>query len=221
MLSIHRPSTDGSIGFRPSSRRFLRPVTAAALIGLLAASAALASSPVTNGYRDQAYGGGAFRPAGDNPQSKLWYTDGQWFAGMFLFVASGTPATPKSEYHIYRLDEATHSWIDTAVVVDTRDQSHGDYLWDESDQTLWVASTSTSNAVSIDDGIRIFKYTYNSVANTYTPFPAVTIPNTKFVAATPTILGGSISVTIDRDFERAFVGGLGDGSRGALQHLRQ
>ena len=148
MLSIHRPSTDGSSGFRPSSRRFLRPVTAAALIGLLAASAALASTPVTNGYRDQAYGGGAFRPAGDNPQSKLWYTDGQWFAGMFLFVASGTPATPKSEYHIYRLDEATHSWIDTSVVVDTRDQSHGDYLWDEVEQTLWVASTSTSNAVS-------------------------------------------------------------------------
>ena len=184
--SIHRPSTDGSIGIRASGRRLLRPVTAAVLIGLLAASAALASTPVTNGYRDHAYGGGAFRPAGDNPQSKLWYTDGQWFAGMFLYVASGTPATPKSEYHIYRLDRTTHSWIDTSVVVDRRDQSHGDYLWDESDQTLWVASTSTSNAVSVDDGIRIFKFTYDSDADTYTAAPPVTIPGTKFESATPT-----------------------------------
>ncbi len=49
---------------------------------------------------------------------------------MFLFVPSRAPP-PKSEYRIYRLDEATHSWIDTTVQIDTRDQTHGDYLWDE------------------------------------------------------------------------------------------
>lgn len=173
-------------------------MVAAALIGLLAASAAIASTPVTDGYRDQAYGGGAFRPTGDKPQSKLWFTDSTWFAGMFLFQTSPSPT---SEYRIHRLDTSSHAWVDTGVVVDQRDKTHGDYLWDEADQTLWVASAYHPTSGSIDDGIKVFKYTYNAVADSYAAaagFP-VTIPNTATDPLTPEVLGGAFSVTIDRD----------------------
>ncbi len=179
--------------------RFIRAITAAIAITLIATGIAAASTPVTDGFRDQSFGGGAFRPASDKPQSKLWYTDGQWFAGMFLFRS--TP-TPKSEFRIHRLDEATHSWVDMGVTIDTRDQSTGDYLWDEATDTLWVASAYPVNGpATIDDGINIFRYTYSTASNTYTPDAGftgtgVTIPNTR--GGTPTT-GGSSSVTIDRD----------------------
>jgi hypothetical protein len=155
----------------------------------------LASTPVTNGYRDQVYGGGSFRPASEKPQSKLWYTDGSWFAGMFLLT---TTVPLKSEFHIYRLDQATHAWDDTGTVIDTRDQTHGDYLWDEGSQTLWVASASTPDPGVDDDATKIFRFSYNAGTNAYTPalgYPK-SIPGT---ASLGLFQGGSIAVTIARD----------------------
>lgn len=184
----------------PRSSRARGPIAlvAAALVGILAVGVAAASTPVTNGYRDQTYGGGIARPTGDKPQSKVWFTDGTWWAGMFLYSTT-TPL--KSEYHIYRLDRATHSWADTGTVVDWRDDTHADYLWAEGSKTLWVASAYTPTAGATDDGIKVFKYTYNTTSNAYTPatgFPK-TIPGTATNPATPSILGGAYSVTIDRD----------------------
>jgi hypothetical protein len=191
---IHRPSIDPSVTARARSH-YWRPVVAAILIGLLAVSAALASTPVTNGYRDQSYGGGAFRPTGDKPQSKLWFTDGTWFAGMFVYRASG-PAI--SEFRIHRLDEVAHAWVDTGVVLDTRDKTHGDYLWDETAQTLWVASAYTPTAGVIDDANKVFKYTYNAGSNTYTPVAGYpkTIPDT---ASATGFAGGAVTLTLARD----------------------
>ncbi len=195
MPVIDRVSTDPSINPSRPRRRFVRSLVAAALIGLVAVGGALASTPVVDGYRDQTYGGGAFRPTGEKPQSKLWYTDGTWWAGMFLFRTS---SPPKSEYRIHRLDRVTQSWVDTGVVLDTRDRTHADYLWVESTQTLWVASSSVPPADSPDDATKVFKYTYNAGSNTYTlaaGFPKV-IPNT---ITTPTFDGGSASVVIARE----------------------
>lgn len=175
-------------------------LTAAALSAILAISSVLASTPVTQGYRDQSYGGGASRPSGDKPQSKLWYTDGSWFAGMFLFRTS---PTPKSEYRIHRLNQSTQSWVDTGVVVDTRDTSHADHLWVEATQTLYVVSVplipSSIPTAAADDGIKVFKYSYNASTNVYTPatgFPK-TIAST---ASVPSVkAGGASTVTIARD----------------------
>ena len=143
-------------------------LTAAALSAVLAVSTVMASTPVTHGYRDQSYGGGAWRPSSDKPQSKLWYTDSTWFAGIFLYQTS---PTPKSEFRIYRLNLGTQSWVDTGTVVDTRDTSHADYLWDETSQTLYVASVplipNATPTTTADDGIKVFKYTYNASTNTY------------------------------------------------------
>jgi hypothetical protein len=161
----------------------------AALFALsLVVGAATASTPVTDGYRDHSYGGGAFRPTSDKTQSKLWYTDGTWYAGMFLYRGT-TPL--KSEYHIWRLDRATHSWIDTGTLIDSRDQSHGDYFWHEGTQRLYVASAHDGNN-GTNDSTQIFKYSYDAATNTYAPvagFPS-TIPGTT---------GGTRAATITRE----------------------
>jgi hypothetical protein len=180
-------------------RRTATSILSAGLAAILAAGTVLASTPVTVGYRDHTYGGGAFRPSGDKPQSKLWYTDGSWFAGMFLF---STAPTAKSEYRIYRHDGA-HSWTVTPTVVDTRDTSHADYLWHEASDTLYAISVpqipNAVPALAVDDGIKVFKYTYNATTNAYSAvagFPK-TIQNTASVPGVSR--GGSPTVTIARD----------------------
>jgi hypothetical protein len=184
---------------RDFGRRSLTALVSAGLTLVIAVGTVLASTPVTVGYRDHSYGGGAFRPNADKPQSKLWYTDGSWFAGMFLFQAS----PPRSENRIYRLNEATHSWTLTSTIVDTRDTSHGDYYWDEGAQTLWVASVmppNRTNPITAEaDGIRIYRYTYSAASNVYTSaggFP-VTVPGTTTVPNS--FRGGAWTVTINRD----------------------
>jgi hypothetical protein len=74
-----------------TARRTATALSIAALSVLLAVGSVLASTPVTVGYRDHAYGGGAFRPSGDKPQSKLFYTDGTWYGGMFRYNLAPSP----------------------------------------------------------------------------------------------------------------------------------
>jgi hypothetical protein len=181
-------------------RRVATSLLSAGLAILLVASSAFASTPVTVGYRDHTYGFGASRPTSDKPQSKLWYTDGSWFAGMFLYQTS---PTAKSENRIWRLNGSTHAWSLTSTVIDTRDESHADYYWDETAQTLWVASVNPPNRTNpiaaASDGIRIYKYTYSAATNVYTAaagFPK-TIQNTTTVANT--FAGGAWTVTINRE----------------------
>jgi hypothetical protein len=181
-------------------RRMATSLLSAGLAILLVASSAFASTPVTVGYRDHTYGFGASRPTSDKPQSKLWYTDGSWFAGMFLYQTS---PTAKSENRIWRLNGSTHAWTLTSTIVDTRDESHADYYWDETAQTLWVASVNPPNRTNpiaaAPDGIRIYKYTYNAATNVYTVaagFPK-TIQNTTSLANT--FAGGAWTVTINRE----------------------
>ena len=176
-----------------SIRRASLAFTTAALAGLIAASSVLAATPVTIGYRDMSYGGGAARPSADKPQSKLWYTNGKWFGGMFLNQTNG-------EYRIWEHNASTHNWAVKATAVDIRDTAHADYLWDETSQTLYVASIptipSSVPATAVVDGMQVFKYTYSAASNTYTAaagFPK-TIQNTATVPNTTA--GGAATATI-------------------------
>jgi hypothetical protein len=178
-----------------SVARWLLPTILGAVALALVAGAVIAATPVTNGYRGIAYGGGATRPTSDKPQSKLWYTDGSWFAGMFFYKTS---IPPESEYRIYRLDQASHDWKDTGTIVDTRDSTHGDYLWHEGSQTLWVVSAYPATTTIVDSAIKVFKYAYNATTNAYTPavgFP-VAIPGTASVGGSD---GGAHTASIARD----------------------
>ena len=183
-------------------RRVATTLISSGLMVLLAASTVLAGTPVTNGYRDHLYGGGASRPSGDKPQSKLWYTDEgggtvQWWAGMFY--------TTTNQFRIWRLSADKTTWTVTPTILDARDDSHADHLWDEATNTLYVISTAPVPATiptappSTGDDIRIFKYSYSPGTNAYTlvaGFPHA-IPGTGSV---PNVSkGGAATVTIALD----------------------
>lgn len=140
----------------------------AILIALLLASATLVTYrvetahavAVTAGYRDHSYGSGVGAPTEDKPQSKVWFTDGSWWGGLFNDAAN--------EYHIYRFNAGTQAWTDTGTVVDVRDSSHADYLWDAGTNSLFVASVNGDNDA---DPILVFKFTYAPASDTYTLDP--------------------------------------------------
>ncbi len=101
-----------------------------------------ASEPVEAGYRDFSYGTSTgpdglptgncnSTPTGEKPESKLWWNDGFWWANLCNDVAQ--------EHHIYRLDVASQSWMDTGTVLDDHPRTKADTLWDETNQKLYVA----------------------------------------------------------------------------------
>ena len=128
---------------------------------LVAVPASTSAAPTTVGYKDFAYepAPSISDPSQDKPQSKVWYNDGWWWAGLFN--------VSDEKYHIYRLDLASHTWIDTNVVIDDRNSSQADYLWDGT--SLYVASINDAGA------IKIFHLTYNVSTNSYAHDPAFTV----------------------------------------------
>jgi len=190
-------------------RRLATILISLGLAAIVATGTVLAGTPVTAGWRDHGYAGGAFRPASDKPESKLWYTDEgggnvQWWGGMFRFSTS----PPLSEFRIYKLSSDKSTWSPTTTIVDRRDNTHGDYLWDEATNTLYVASVAMPNTTSpfavpaTPDDVRIFRYTYDSGTDTYTQIGGSlsyrAILGTGSTAS-PAFRGGAWSVTIDKD----------------------
>ena len=185
-------------------RRLATILTSIGLAGIVATGSVLAGTPVSVGYKDHAYAGGATRPSSDKPQSKLWYTDEgggnvQWWGG--LFRAGGI-----NDFQIYKMTSAS-TWTPTGVAVDRRDGSHGDYLWDEAANTLYVASVVNPNSTepfavpTTPDDVRIFKYTYNSATDTYTSIFGNAPRSVTGTASTasPAFRGGAWTVSIDKD----------------------
>ncbi|HET9085769.1 MAG TPA: hypothetical protein VFN41_15335, partial [Candidatus Limnocylindrales bacterium] len=190
-------------------RRLATVLTSIGLAALVATGTVLAGTPVTAGWRDHGYAGGAFRPASDKPESKLWYTQEapgvvQWWGGMFRFSTS----PPLSEFRIYKLSSDKSTWSPTTTIVDRRDNTHGDYLWDETANTLYVASVGMPNTTSpfavpaTPDDVRIFRYTYSAASDTYTQIGGSlsyrAIAGTGSTAS-PAFRGGAWSVSIDKD----------------------
>jgi hypothetical protein len=118
------------------------------------------------GYRDFSFSAAdVTAPTGEKPQSKLWFNDGLWWGSLFNRTAE--------KYHIYRFDRAKQTWSDTGTVIDDRNSSKADVLWDGS--RLYIASaspTSTSSAASA----RLLRFSYNASTKRYTldaGFPVV------------------------------------------------
>jgi len=136
------------------------------------------------GTQSIAYSGVNHPPTSDKPQSKLWWNDGSWWADMW---------TTGSGWHIYRLNRATASWVDTGVLNDNRGNTLSDTLWDGTH--LYIAShmvTVSSDGSPVDSvsgqPARLYRYSYSN--GTYTldsGFPAVITNNS------------SESMTIDED----------------------
>ncbi len=160
------------------------PVTLA-LIAMLMSVSISSAAPTVVGYKDFSYTATSVNvPSQDKPQSKVWFTDGSWWGGLF--------SVAHSAFDIYRLDLATQTWVDTGVAVDPRNNSHADYMWDEVSQKLYVASAHPTS------DLRVYRLSYNATTNQYS-----------VDAGFPVVVGtgGTESMTIAKDStDRLWVG---------------
>jgi hypothetical protein len=118
-------------------------------------------------------------PTASKTQSKLWFNDGVWWG--ILFDGSS------EEYRIYRYDRAADAWSDTGTLVDRRNTSRADALWD--DGHLYVVSAGTEASLDRDNA-RFLRYSYHPSTERYSldeGFP-VTISE-----------GGTEAITVARD----------------------
>ena len=95
-------------------------------------------------------------PTAAKTQSKLWFNDGAWWGILFDGASE--------EYHIYRYDGARGAWSDTGTLVDGRNLSRADALWDG--PHLYVVSAGTQ-ASSKKDSARLLRYTYDPSTGRY------------------------------------------------------
>jgi hypothetical protein len=156
---------------------FLLALTVATAL-LASAGVALAASNI--GYRDFSFAAsGVGAPTPMMAQSKLWFNDGVWWGVLF--------DRSTEEYHVYRYDWATHTWNDTGTLVDERNFSKADALWDGTH--LYVVSAGPNSANSAHSA-RISRYTYVAATRSYALDPGfpVTITN-----------GGMKAIVLDKD----------------------
>ena len=150
-------------------------------LAMLLAYVGAASAVDDVGYRDFSFDAtSVVAPTGEKPQSKLWFNDGTWWASMFNRTAE--------EYHIYRYDRATHTWGDTGTLIDERNTSKADTLWDGSH--LYVATAGGCENHS-PHSARILRYSYDAVTKRYSldpGFPVTGISN-----------GGMEAIVLDKD----------------------
>ena len=167
-----------------SSRRLEIPALIAAV--LLALSVLLvpgAASAATGdvGSEGPSHAGTGTPTGSKRAESILWYNDGSWWGNLW--------DTRTSDFHIFRYNSATQSWVDTGVATETRANTHHDVLWDGT--TLYVAShTFVNDEVPAEPGFpsTLRRYMYNPTTDTYSPQGSSQINNYK-----------TETLTIDKD----------------------
>ncbi|WP_258229386.1 hypothetical protein [Arthrobacter sp. HMWF013] len=107
----------------------------------------------------------------------MWFNDGSWWGNLW--------DTDTSDFHIFRFDAATSSWVDTGVATETRPRTHHDVLWDG--KTLNVASYRFVNdGLPAEPGFptTMRRYSYNWSKKTYTLLSSTRINNERVEALT-------------------------------------
>ncbi|TCJ15479.1 hypothetical protein E0L93_12895 [Rubrobacter taiwanensis] len=124
-------------------------------------SASATSTDDDVGYRDFSFSADGVTPAGygptgAKPQSKLWFNDGVWWSVLFNRAAE--------EYRIYRYNKYTRTWRDTGTVVDRRNRSMADTLWDG----VYLYVVSATPDVDAGYGSAEFsRYSYDRSSRSY------------------------------------------------------
>ena len=155
-------------------------VTLFVLLAGVVSSAHSAFAATDVGYRDHSFSANSVaNPTGEKPQSKLWFNDGIWWASMFNKTTE--------EFHIYRYDWSSHAWSDTGTLIDERNSSKADTLWDGTH--LYVASAG-SQATNANHGARILRYSYDPTTKRYTLDQGFPITITA---------GGPETIVLDKD----------------------
>jgi hypothetical protein len=171
-----RRGVDRPAGPRPHRWPNLR--LHALLTALLVALAALvvpgAASAATGdvGIQGPSHSGTGTPTGTKRATSALWFNDGAWWGNLW--------DTASSDFHIFKFNTSTSSWVDTGVVTETRASTHHDVLWDG--DTLYVASYRFVN-----DGLpaesnfptTMRRYSYDSGTKKYTLLDSSQINNSK------------------------------------------
>ena len=134
-----------------------------ACVGLTVLPAA-AQAATTVGYQGPSYAGAIKAPSSDKPESKLWLAGGIWWADMW--------DTTSSTWHIFRLNVATQTWIDTGTVIDTRANTLADTLWDGThlyvlSHVVTISTNESPVASKTNQPAKLYRYSYDPVAQTY------------------------------------------------------
>ena len=135
----------------------------AASAALLIGSAALRDSPgsdpaLVGRSADSFAAPGVVAPTGEKPQAKLWYHSGSWWGARF--------SLEQDSFTIYRFDVASDSWLDTGVIVDTRNAARVDVLSD-GDSLYTIAATTQPHLRSASARLR--RFTFDPELGGYTP----------------------------------------------------
>ncbi|WP_255470674.1 Ig-like domain-containing protein [Pseudarthrobacter sp. B4EP4b] len=104
----------------------------------------------------------------------LWFNDGFWWGNLWDTVSQ--------DFHIFRFNSSTNSWVNTGVATETRASTHHDVLWDGTGNTLYVASYRFVN-----DGLpaepnfptTMRRYSYDANTDKYTLLGSSQINNSK------------------------------------------
>lgn len=132
---------------------------AGAVVFWSAQATAAQAAPGDIGFEGPSTAGAGGGPTSEKPESKLWWNDGFWWASMWSQSAA--------DYHIFRLNTANQSWIDTGTVLDDRPSSHADTLWDAGTGKLYVASHIFSSGSSSGSPARLYRYSYDATTDSY------------------------------------------------------
>src|SRR3954452_5763072 len=131
---------------------------ALAILVLVPATTGAATGDV--GYQDQSFSGTGTPTGSKRAESVLWWNDGSWWANMWDRVSQ--------DFHIFRLDVASQTWVDTGVTTDTRSNTHSDVLWDGSH--LYIASHAFVNdeqAAVAGTPSYLYRYSYSASTKRY------------------------------------------------------
>ncbi|MGN7148331.1 Ig-like domain-containing protein, partial [Arthrobacter sp. SAFR-179] len=104
--------------------------------------------------------------------SVLWFNDGSWWGNLW--------DSATSDFHIFRFDAVTSSWVDTGVATEGRADTHHDVLWDG--KTLYVASYKFVNDESPAEPnfpTTMRRYSYDSDTGKYALLGSSQINNSK------------------------------------------
>jgi hemolysin type calcium-binding protein len=145
----------------PRPTRLTRGALLAVLsLALFALPAVANAAPGDIGFEGPTTTGGGGGASGEKPESKLWWNDGFWWGSMW-HAASG-------DFHIFRLEEGSQSWVDTGVALDDRPATRADTLWDGAAGKLYVASHRFSESPASGHPSRLYRFSYEAATNTYT-----------------------------------------------------
>ncbi|HEY3227861.1 MAG TPA: PKD domain-containing protein, partial [Roseiflexaceae bacterium] len=145
------------------------------MMGLVFGPSATPAAAADIGFRDFQFGSSCnSTPTGEKPESKLWWNAGIWW---------GSLCATDNHYHIFRLDLANQSWVDTGTMLDDRPTTKADTLWDDVNKKLYVAShvftTSGAPTSTQSNWGRLYRYSYNAGIYTLDPGFPVTVTTGK------------------------------------------